>query len=273
MLARMATTVALFALPLVGGADARDVRLQMHALDERTAAAPILDRLVDGDVLRLKIERGPENSRGLVQQCIRTAVSFDECANLYPVQFDDTGTAEFQYQLRDRGRCGAGQACVVLIDDLDGKVAYAFTVFGEPAPAPPTLVLSPPGPYLPGDSVQVEMSGLIPDVDVSVAYCATDCGASLSARADTVGRAVVPMVIGGRGGGLSITTGSTELLIEVEFLAAPRPDYSALRLGLGLSAAGALLLAAWWIIATVDWRPPSEAATPEFDLVDEHQSL
>jgi hypothetical protein len=55
----------------------------------------------------------------------------------------------------------------------------------------------------------------------------------------------------------------------VTFVAPPATRYDTWRVASGLGAAAAFLLVAWWLIATVDWRPPSEAATPELTQADQ----
>jgi hypothetical protein len=60
--------------------------------------------------------------------------------------------------------------------------------------------------------------------------------------------------------------GSThDTLTPVPFAPPPRPDYDERRLTLGLLLAAALLATAWRIVAAIDWRPPSEADTPDLD--------
>jgi hypothetical protein len=43
--------------------------------------------------------------------------------------------------------------------------------------------------------------------------------------------------------------------------------YDPLRLAAGLGLAVLLLVVALWLVRTTDWRPPSEADTPELDRV------
>ncbi|MBA3286769.1 MAG: hypothetical protein H0U21_01915 [Acidimicrobiia bacterium] len=52
-------------------------------------------------------------------------------------------------------------------------------------------------------------------------------------------------------------------LLALEFTAPPTARYGAGRLIAGLSVAAALIALAPRIVVTVDWRPPSEAETPE----------
>ncbi|MBA3983423.1 MAG: hypothetical protein H0X61_07775 [Acidimicrobiia bacterium] len=52
------------------------------------------------------------------------------------------------------------------------------------------------------------------------------------------------------------------------FAPPPQPGYDASRLTVGLLVGAALLVAAWRIVAAVDWSPPSEAATPDLDAAE-----
>lgn len=52
-------------------------------------------------------------------------------------------------------------------------------------------------------------------------------------------------------------------LLALEFTAPPPPVWRPDRLIAGLSVAAALIALAPRIVVTVDWRPPSEAETPE----------
>jgi hypothetical protein len=54
----------------------------------------------------------------------------------------------------------------------------------------------------------------------------------------------------------------------VSFAPLLTPGYDARRLAIGLVVAAVLLAAAWRIVAAVDWRPPSEADTPDLDMAE-----
>ena len=68
--------------------------------------------------------------------------------------------------------------------------------------------------------------------------------------------------------GIAVIGSAHDTLTPVPFAPPPRPDYDDRRLTLGLLVAAALLVAAWRIVATIDWRPPSEADTPDLDAVE-----
>ena len=59
--------------------------------------------------------------------------------------------------------------------------------------------------------------------------------------------------------------GPRETLRRVQFIALPAPDHSPRRLTVWLLLAAGLLFVAWRVGVAMDWRPPSEAATPELD--------
>lgn len=263
--------MALVAL-VAGSADdgeAQRVRLRAAPADEVIVAGPTIDQLGDGDVLIVHLSDGVPNVGGTVRQCTVTVTGFDGCANRFPVQFGDEGQATFQYQLVDPGGCDGAAACAVVVGDEAGeRVAYAFTVFGGSAPPPPAVTLTPSGPYEPGDDVRVDVSSLLPDARIRAAFCATSCGPSTASTADGSGTAAVKVAIGDRcrDCGVVVVAGASSSLVPVDFVPPPSPAYDTARLVAGLAAAAAFLLAARRIVATVDWRPPSEAQIPDVDL-------
>ena len=97
-----------------------------------------------------------------------------------------------------------------------------------------------------------------------------ECGRFTRAVADPQGRATTSVVIGPdcERCGIAVIGGSQASLTGVEFAPSPQPGYETRRLTIGLLVAAALLVVAWRIVASVDWRPPSEAATPDLDAVE-----
>jgi hypothetical protein len=182
--------------------------------------------------------------------------------------FDDNGRAVFQYQVEDLGGCGATGSCVVVVrDDEREREAYAFTIFGAEAPPPPSVTLSPSGPYTEGDEVRVDVANLAPGAPIEAAYCGDTCESLRRATAGEDGTATAIVVIGPRceDCGIIVVAAAGSSFTEIPFVAPPSADYDLPRLIAGLTAAAALLILAWLIVATVDWRPPSEAQTPELD--------
>lgn len=268
MHAASVVVVVLAAGLAAGGGDERDVGLRAVPADERATVAPTVEELEDGDVLTIRVDEGVPGARGRVQQCERTVGGFRQCRNSFPVLFDDEGRATFQYRLDDPGRCGATGSCVVVVrDDDEERVAYAFTVFHEPAPPRPTVTLTPPGPYATGDEVRVEVSALAPGTGIETAFCERTCRAMTQAVAGEDGTATATVVIGPRCDrcGIAVVGAARSSLVTVEFARPAAAAYNTPRLIAGLAAAAVFLLLAWRIVATVDWRPPSEAATPELD--------
>jgi len=261
--------VAVLAWSVPGDDGQETVRLQAVASDEHLVAAPTVDGLSDGDVLIVLVTDGAAGSRGNVFQCRLIVDGFSGCTNRFPVQFGDDGTATFQYQVADLGGCGATGACVVRVSDGDHDLsAHAFTVFGEPAPPPPKVTLTPAGPYQPGDPVTVTVTGVAPATEIRAAFCAAACSDATAVVADAGGTAETAVVIGGRCNhcGVAVVGAASSQVVETPFTAPPGPGYQLPRLVAGLIAAALLLLMAWRLVVTVDWRPPSEAEAPELDV-------
>ena len=70
------------------------------------------------------------------------------------------------------------------------------------------------------------------------------------------------------GCGVAVIAGAYDTLTPVAIAPPPLPGYDARRLAIGLAVAAALLATAWRIIAAIDWRPPSEADTPDLDMAE-----
>lgn len=254
-----------------GGGDVT-VHLAAMARDEQSVVpTPVLDRLTGGDVLDISLVDGPAGAKGMVRQCVRAFRGTTGCTNRYPVQFGDRGDARFQYQLTDPGDCGPGGSCVLVVDDLDGeRRALAVLVFGGPAPPPPVVTISPTELIEEGDEVRVDIAGLQPDSAVQVGYCEPECTTPTRVVANALGQATSTVIVGAPCGrcGVAVIGSGHDTLTAVPFVPPPRADYDARRLTLGLIVAAGLLVAAWRIVATIDWRPPSEADTPDLDLTE-----
>jgi hypothetical protein len=255
-----------------GDDDARR-RVVLEARDdgEATSFAPVVDRLVDGEVIEVEVHGGLSGHAGTVRQCVRDISAFVRCHNQFPVQFGDGGDSTFQYQLSERDGCGATGACVLVVSDIEEEVTvYAHTIFGEAALAPPTVTLSPPGPYEQGDRIDVNVTGAPAGLELVIRFCGIECGDPVMIAADGDGAARVSVRAGERcvRCGVVVEGGTIHTLATVAFTPPPTAEYDVTKLVLGLGIAALLLLLASVLVATVDWRPPSEAATPDLDLAE-----
>jgi hypothetical protein len=117
----------------------------------------------------------------------------------------------------------------------------------------------------PRETVRVDASGLVPGALVQAAFCEQTCDRAERAVAADDGTARLDVTVGGscRRCRIVVVGGAAVARTPLTFVAPPTARYDAWRTVTGLGAAAAFLLVAWWLIATVDWRPPSEAATPE----------
>ncbi len=267
--------LAAFNGPAAGDSDRDDaVAIELVAVspDEQVAGlSPMLDRLDDGDVLDVSVIDGAESAEGTVRQCDLTFRGFRACTNHYPVRFDDSGRTRFQYQLDDPGDCGPDGSCALVVDDGAGtRQASAVLIFGAPAPPPPTIEISPTELVEEGDRLRVDVAGLPPNAVVRVGYCEPECSAAKQIIADGSGRAGGTLVAGAPCDecGVAVIAGPHETLTPLSFAPPQVPGYDARRLAIGLVVAAVLLVAAWRIVIAVDWRPPSEADTPDLDMVE-----
>ena len=139
MLLLPALVLAVLATAAADDDDRRTVRLVAAPIDE-VVVSPTIDQLDDGDVLVMRVTDGTPGASGAVRQCTATVSGFVGCSNTFPVLFDDTGTATFQYQVVDPGECDGATACAVVVSDDEGdRRAAVFTVFGATAPPTPTV--------------------------------------------------------------------------------------------------------------------------------------
>jgi hypothetical protein len=277
----MLTVAALAALAAFNGAatagdsdrdDTVAVELVAVSPDEEGAGlSPMVDRLDDGDVLDVSVIDGAEGAQGSVRQCARTLRGFRACTNHYPLRFDDSGRARFQYQLDDPGDCGPDGSCALVVDDSEGtRQASAVLIFGAPAPPPPTIEISPTELVEEGDRLSVDVTGLEPSAVVRIGYCDPECTAATRVVADSSGRASDTVIASAPCDecGVAVIAGPHATLTPVSFAPLLTPGYDARRLAIGLVVAAVLLAAAWRIVAAVDWRPPSEADTPDLDMAE-----
>lgn len=249
------------------------LRLVAGAPSDPPTPVPVLDRLTDGEVQHIRAEGLRPGTRGQVRQCHATADGFAACTNAFPVRAGPSGTAVFQYQLRSpNGECGARETCVVVVAD-GTHTAFAYTVFGEKAPRPARLAVEPAAPYRVGQRVHVTVDGLPPHGTAGLAFCTPRCGAAVRVVADAAGHTRGTVMLRSRceGHGCAVAlvgAGARDTTVAVRFVPAPTPTYEARRILTGLLGAAVLLLLAWFVARRTDWRPPSEAATPQLDTAE-----
>ena len=108
-----------------------------------------------------------------------------------------------------------------------------------------------------------------------VAFCDDTCGDAIQVTAGADGMASARMEIGDRcvGCGVRVRTGPAQSIQAVRFSRPPDAHYDGWRVTAGLTIALALAITAWLLIRRTDWRPPSEAATPELDALDNEESV
>lgn len=253
--------------------DNEPLRLVAGLPSDPPTPVPVVDGLADGEVLRIRAEGLRPGARGRVRQCRGAVDGFAACTNAFPVRVGPRGTAVFQYQLRSpNGECGARDTCVVVVAD-GARTGFAYTVFGGAAPRPARLAAQPAGPYRVGQPVRVTVDGLPPHGTGGLAFCTPRCGTAVRVAADAAGRAQGTVTLRSRceGHGCAVAlvgAGARDTTVVVRFVPAPTPTYEARRVLTGLLGAAVLLLLAWLVARRTDWRPPSEAATPQLDTAE-----
>lgn len=248
--------------------DRRDIELVVASADELDVAAwPVVDQLDEGDVLVVRVEGGEPGMTGSVEQCTATASVTRRCWNSFPVTFDGDRRARFQYQVESRDLCTPNTGCIVRVT-ADDRVAHVATVFGADAPPPPTVTVTPAGPLAPGARATVVVAEAPPRSGISVVLCAQRCaGGEKVVTANDAGRAALSFIVaeGCRPCRAVVAAGSVRVVVALEVTPASAVRYAPARIFVGLAAAALLLVAAWRLIATVDWRPPGEAAVADTD--------
>ena len=232
-----------------------------------------VDRLEDGAVLVVRASGFDPHAAGTVAQCRLVLSGRTGCTNRFPVQFDGNGEARFQYLVGARvggAACGAlDPACAVVVTG-QGRAAVALTVFGGAAPQPPRVTVTPRSDLAAGDVVTVRVAGLPRGTEASAAQCVSGsrCRATATAVAGQDGVAVMRITIQeGEAAAVRVTAGAAvaPVAAALSLASGPTAEYDPTRLAVGLAVAALLLLAAWALVRTTDWRAPREAATPELD--------
>lgn len=251
---------------------------------------PAVDRLPPAAVLSVTASGFAPDTDGAVAQC---RAAGDPCRASFPVRFDGSGTARFQFLVTSRDPAGrvhcAPASCRLVVRGPGDRVGTAATVFGGAALPRPRAVVTPGPGVHDGQRVRVSASGFPPGARLEAALCgppglppAEWCGRPalvLTAGPDgaAAGRFIVRSgPVGSRRHpcrraspcGLAVVapahfTGAP--VQPVAFSAGRGAGYYPARVAAGLALAAALLVLAWWLVRTTDWSEPSEAATPEMD--------
>jgi hypothetical protein len=272
-----------------------DVHMQARGVDGYGAAAHVIDRLPARSVLRITATGFDPLATGFVEQCTTSG-----CANAFPVRFDETGGARFQYLVGDAfaagyevpSTCRAGAPpCAVHVQSNEDS-AFLTTVFRDAAPAPRRVALEPnTGGLADGTRVRVAVTGFTPGERVQAMLCAapatygsTRCGAPGPVSSFTIGaggegrtdlviregRVGSDGVACGRGAACGIVVAHARSsvpapVVPITFAAGPAARYNPFRSLTGLAVALVLLALAFFFARTTDWRKPTEADTPELD--------
>jgi hypothetical protein len=290
----MAATVTTAAVPRAE-LDGLEVNMQASAADTFASSWPLVDRLPPRALLRISATGFETSGSGYVEQC-----SVGGCSNLFPVLFDENGSARLEYvvgssfgsRFEPASTCGAGEPpCAVHLRG-NGRSAFVTTVFGNAAAVQRQVTVEPGALGLvDGTRVRISVIGFNPGEHVQAMLCAAPdtrgserCGAPGPVSAFTIGasgagRTELEIRAGrvgsdratcGRGAkcGIVVSQAKSSVpgpVVEIAFAIGPGAGYDATRTLAGLGLAIALIaLAIFWVRGT-DWRKPTEADTPDLD--------
>ncbi|MGH9266987.1 MAG: hypothetical protein ACRD0D_02300, partial [Acidimicrobiales bacterium] len=268
------------------------------ATEDRFSPYRPLSGLAPGSAVRVLAEGFDWHERGLVEQCVSELARQTACAEAFPVQFDDSGAADFQFAVRGDfapGGCRAGQpTCLLrLRGESSGRSGTVQTVLVDEL-TPGQVTVEPGRGLADGQSVGVSVSGFPPGARATAVLCAppeaydarrcTSPGPTSAMVIDAQGLGHTTLiVVAGHVGpdavacgprrpcGVAVVIGPgfvTAPAARVAFSLGPGPAYDAGRLVLGLGCALLLLASAVAIAMRTDWTKPTEAATPALDGAD-----
>ncbi|MDQ1508351.1 MAG: Neocarzinostatin family [Actinomycetota bacterium] len=287
----MATTATV---PPAAG-DQPEVRMLASGGDAFASVSPIVDRLPSRSVLRISATGFETSGSGYVEQC-----TVGGCSNLFPVLFDENGSARLQYlvdssfgaRFEPSSTCRVGEPpCAVHLRG-NGRSAFLTTVFGEVAALERKVTVEPGVLGLAdGSRVRVSVTGFNPGERVQAMLCAAPdtrgserCGApgpvsSFTIGSSGAGRTTLVIrethvgsarVLCGRGAtcGIVVSHAGSSVpapVVTIGFAIGPAARYDATRWLTGLSVAAVLLALAVFLVRGTDWRKPTEADTPDLD--------
>jgi hypothetical protein len=272
-----------------------EVRLDAIDRDTFVAGVPVVAKLAHESVLRISAIGYDTFATGSVVQC-----TLNSCTNSFPVTFDETGAARFQYLVRDAITTEGGAVstcrsheppCVVRLR-TETHTSFVTTIFGDVAATPRQVTVTPSARDLVQEaSVTVTAQGFPPGHRVHAKLCVAPdtagtarCGspspvAPFTIGADGTGRTALVIRganVGSEGAacgrdapcGVVVQEESSEVpapVVPVFFAAGASARYDALQLAIGVALAFVLLAVSFFLVHRTDWRKPTEADTPELD--------
>jgi hypothetical protein len=272
-----------------------EVRLDAIDRDTFVAGVPVVAKLPHESVLRISAIGYDTLATGAVEQC-----TLNSCTNSFPVTFDETGAARFQYLVRDAittaggvvSTCRAHEPPCVVRLRTETDTSFLTTIFGDAATTPRQITVTPSARELVQEAaVTVTAHGFPPGRRVHAKLCVAPdtagtarCGspspvAPFTIGADGTGRTALVIRganVGSEGAacgrdapcGVVVQEESSAVpapVVPVFFTAGASARYDALRLAIGVALAFVLLAVSFFIVHRTDWRKPTEADTPDLD--------
>jgi hypothetical protein len=272
-----------------------EVRLDAIDRDTFGAGVPVVAKLPHESVLRVSAIGYDPYAPGAVEQC-----TLNSCTNSFPVTFDETGAARFQYLVRDAittaggavSTCRAHEPPCVVHLRTETDTAFLTTVFGDLAATPRQVTVTPSARDLVEEAaVTVTAQGFPPGHRVHAKLCVAPdtagtarCGspspvAPFTIGADGTGRTALVIRganVGSDGAacgrdapcGVVVQEESSAVpapVVPVTFTAGATAHYDSVRLAIGVALAFMLLAVSFFLVHRTDWRKPTEADTPDLD--------
>ncbi len=277
-------------------ADLPFVRMQPVDADVFSPYRPV-SGLAPGSVVRVVAEGYEWAERGRIEQCVTELGRQAACAASFPVQFDDGGKADFQFQVRGDvapGGCRLGQAtCFLrLTGDASRRVGTVQTVLVDTL-NPGQVRVEPNRGLADGQTVDVSVTGFPAGSTAAAVLCAppaaydarrcTDAGRGATFTVDAAGAGRTTLVVsagrlgaddvvcGPRRCGVAVVVGPGFVVAApspVGFSSGPGVTYDAGRLAAGIAVAFVLGVVAIGLAVRTDWTKPTEAASPALDGAD-----
>lgn len=246
--------------------------------------------LADGEVRLIEVQvevDDHEDRRIALHQCVAGALTAERCADgvdaVARAGASPTVLVQLDRRISTASRsvdC-AEEACVLAVFDgatplFDVPLAFeAVDVRSRPR-----VTVTPARGLRPGEEVRVTVTGLPARTAATVAFCAAaddatrprcDEAGAVPLTAGTDGQATTDLPLGRcpriEQCALRVAAGPAPLsYAELTFAAPPGPDLDRGRVGVGLAAAGALLLAAVVLVRRSDWQPPGGDPFTGIDL-------